>query len=73
MNKRQKICLWVGIIAFAFVGLISQKSNIYTTNTIPDTVVYISRLLVRWVIIGVITGGLIYTFKDKKPQDEQKR
>ena len=73
MNKKQKICLWIGIIAFAFVGLISQKGNIYTANTNPDTVVYISRLLIRWVIIGVITSGLIYTFKDKKPKAEQKQ
>ncbi|MCK4822712.1 hypothetical protein KA005_43515 [bacterium] len=72
MNKKQKICLWIGIIAFAFVGLCSQMGNIYTSNTVADTIVYISRLLVRWVIVGVITGGLMYTFRDKKPKADQK-
>jgi uncharacterized membrane protein len=73
MNRKQKICLWVGIIAFAFVGLTSQIGNIYTVNTTPDTIVYISKLLIRWVVIGVVTTGLIYTFRDKKakkPKDE---
>lgn len=76
MNKKQKYCLWIGIIAFAFVGLTSQIGNIYTANTTTDTIVYISKLLVRWVVIGVVTAGLIYTFrdkKDKKSREEQKQ
>jgi hypothetical protein len=76
MNKKQKICLWVGIIAFAFVGLISQIGNIYTVNTTSDTIVYISKLLIRWIVIAVVTIGLIYTFgdkKDKKSKDDQKQ
>lgn len=74
MNKKQKYCLWIGIIAFAFVGLTSQIGNIYTANTTPDTIVYISTLLVRWVVVGVVTTGLIYTFrnkKEKKPKDDE--
>ncbi|MBA7650477.1 hypothetical protein ES703_58283 [subsurface metagenome] len=31
------------------------------------------RLGLQWAIVGVITGGLIYSFKDKKPKDEQKQ
>ena len=65
MNRKQKICLWIGIIAFAFVGLISVSDIYFFAD--------ISRLLIRWVIIGVITSGLIYSFKDKKPKDKQKQ
>jgi len=28
------------------------------------------QLVVQWVIVSAITGGLIVTFKDKKPKDE---
>jgi heme/copper-type cytochrome/quinol oxidase subunit 4 len=75
MNWKQKICLWTGIITFAFVGLVSQMGNIYAINKTPDTIVYIAKLLIRWIIIVVVTIGLIYTFKDKrdkKTKGEQK-
>ncbi len=26
-----------------------------------------------WLMVAITTGGLIYTFRDKKPQDEQKQ
>jgi uncharacterized membrane protein len=87
MNKKQIICLWIGIVIFAFVGLTAQiqhHSYSYTAwnegssgttgTTIGDAIVDISNLLVRWVVILVITSGLIYTFRDKKakkPKDEQ--
>lgn len=88
MNKKQIICLWIGIVIFAFVGLTAQiqhHSYSYGTltfegvsgtsgTTIGDAIVDISNLLVRWVVILVITSGLIYTFRDKKakkPTDEQ--
>ena len=32
-----------------------------------------SKLFIQWCIVGLVTGGLIVTFKDKKPNDEQKR
>jgi len=32
----------------------------------------ITRLLIQWFIVALITGGLIVTFKDKKLKDEQK-
>lgn len=35
--------------------------------------VVLSNLITQWVIVSAITGGLIYTFKDKKPKDEQKQ
>jgi len=72
MNKKQKISLCIGIIAFAFVGFSSQMGNFYTANTIEDTIVYISRLIVRWIIVVVVTGGLIYIFKDKRDKEPEK-
>jgi len=27
----------------------------------------------QWTLVAVITGGLIISFKDKKPKDEQKQ
>lgn len=34
-------------------------------------IVVFSNLLVQWIVVSIITGGLIYAFRDKKPQDEQ--
>lgn len=87
MNKKQIICLWIGIIIFALVGLNSQRYvglHHYMSmgegpsggTTTGDAIVDISNFLVRWVVILVITSGLIYTFRDKKakkPKGEQKQ
>jgi len=35
--------------------------------------IVVSNLLVQWVVVSIITGGLIYAFKDDKPKDEQKQ
>ena len=32
--------------------------------------VVLSNLIVQWIIVSAITGGLIITFKDKKPKDD---
>lgn len=29
-----------------------------------------NKLLVQWAIVAFVTGGLVYTFKDKMPKDE---
>lgn len=31
----------------------------------------LNKLIIQWGIVGAVTGGLIYTFKDKKPKDGQ--
>ncbi|MHC4075741.1 MAG: hypothetical protein ACYSRZ_04930 [Planctomycetota bacterium] len=36
-------------------------------------VIDFTRLLTQWLMVAVIVGGLIITFKDKKPKDEQKQ
>ena len=81
MNKIQKITLWAGIIVIVAMGLFPPVKPIYRhpSPTITYRFLYEARdvrftkLLTQWVIVSVVSGGLIYTFKDKKPKDEQKQ
>lgn len=76
MNRKQIIVLWVGIIAFVYLGLTCRISGRGWTLEMESCVKDIAQLLVYWVVTAVVTGGLIYTFrdkKDKKPKDEQKQ
>jgi len=45
------------------------RDNAFGWFSRPD----ISRLLIQWAMVAVVTGGLIITFKDKKPKYEQKQ
>lgn len=82
MNKKQLIVLWIGIIIFVLVSLNpprkSYRTPIRRTNDAPIVQVIgagridVGVLLSRWSIIIVLTGGLIITFKDKKPKDQHK-
>ncbi len=82
MNKNQLIILWIGIIIFVLVSINPpQKSYpntpIHRTDNEPIVEIIGAgevdgvKLLSRWSIIIVLTGGLIYTFKDKRPKTEQ--
>ena len=92
MNWKQKICLWVGIAVIVAMGIfppvyhhtVFSWSNGPTVRppkyefllTATGSAIEYSKLFVQWAIIAVITGGLIYTFKDKKDEkveDEQKQ
>ena len=33
----------------------------------------LNKLIIQWGIVGAVTFGLIYTFGDKKPKEEQKQ
>jgi hypothetical protein len=62
MNKKQKICMWLGIIAVCLSNLVFLFFSIGEIIVFPD----ICRWLI-WVFgIVLITGGLIVTFKEKK-------
>lgn len=75
MKKRQKICLWLGIIIFVLIGL-------FPPNTIRDgwpwfifelrghTICY-SKLMVQWILVVVITSSLIYALRDKQKVKEK--
>lgn len=67
MNKKQLITMWCGIGAFALLGVFWPP---YSSLYIPSAIAMVIELLVRWAVVVVITGGLIYTFADKKPKDK---
>jgi hypothetical protein len=89
MNKKQLICLWVGIAAIGLIGIfppwvwrirasgadIEQEAGYKCILLPPErqpadirlrASLDIPRLCVQWFVVAVITGGLIYTFTDKR-------
>ena len=47
---------------YAFISAPPEvELGVYSTLNIP-------LLMVQWFLVSVVTGGLIYTFKDKKPK-----
>jgi hypothetical protein len=90
MNRKQIICLWIGIIIIVLMGIFPPWSaykgdgECYLLHkfilfqpaekNIPariDT----GHLFVQWIMVAVVTGGLIFTFRDKKEKklkEEQK-
>ncbi len=93
MNRKQKICLWLGIVAIVIIGIFSpwlytttgnglnsKKNAGYSCILFPPPPkgvglrygisLDVSRLCVQWVIVAVVTGGLIVTLKDKKQKDK---
>jgi len=94
MNRKPKICLWIGIAVIVAMGIyppwlytftaqgVNSRENAgYNCILTPpqpkeDIAPYgiildIPRLCLQWVIIAIVTGGLIVTFKDKKTKDKQ--
>lgn len=95
MNRKQIICLWIGIGVFILMGLFPPWVSKYgrfsgymfafnpTSHSLPPYLegrenkpvpyytydpslrVDISRLSVQWIIVAVITGGLLLTFREK--------
>lgn len=74
MNWKQKICLWVGIALVVLMGLFppyQYKPSVgvldmgYHFLLYSDTIgeINIKHLAVQWIIVAVITGGLIATFQ----------
>lgn len=39
----------------------------------PPCQIHVVQLVIQWVVVAVVTGGLMVTFADKKPEDEQKQ
>ena len=39
---------------------------------LEEPLIGFSKLFIQWCIVGLVTSGLIYTFKDKKEKDEQR-
>ena len=71
MEKRQMIVLWAGIAAIVLICLFTPR---YFDG--PNYRVDIGGLLARLVAVCAVTGGLIYTLRDKeekakKPESKQ--
>lgn len=83
MNKKQTTVLWVGILIFVLIGLFpplkSRSPKPISRTNMPqiitvfdsDSKVDVNQLFVYWSIIVVLTGGLIYTLKDKKTRSQK--
>jgi hypothetical protein len=35
--------------------------------------IHVVQLVIQWFMVAVVTGGLVVTFADKKPKEEQKQ
>lgn len=95
MNRKQKICLWIGIAIIVVMGIFPpwvmpitsrygsrdtvKRRYYYGYHSIweqrenPVESIDFHRLGLQWAITSVITGSLIYSFKDKKPKEHQKQ
>jgi len=80
MNKKQKNVLWIGIAIIVLIGIFPPGLGWQQTINNPLTIFEVrgefisyGKLLIQWAIVAVITGGLIYAFKDKQPENEQKQ
>jgi hypothetical protein len=79
MNRKQKICLWLGITVFGLMGLFPPfiSPEPYWTGGRPrfyQFILYtygnidISRLCIQWAMVVVVTASLIYILKVKTEQ-----
>jgi hypothetical protein len=41
-------------------------------NGVSRHQIYMTRLVIQWLMVAIVTGGLMPTLADKKPKDEQK-
>lgn len=72
MNKKQIVCLWMGIAVFVLVGLVRQVTPIYLWEAgRGGGYLMLPRFIVIWVCIIVVTIGLIYTFRDKQDKTDK--
>ena len=89
MNRKQIICLWIGISIIVLMGifppwiyvkqwyggvetfvlyhfiLTPPHPNIHDNNALPGVRIYTAQLCFQWVIVAVLTGGFIITFRDR--------
>jgi len=74
MNRTQLMVLWIGIGIIVLMGFfppaeshtpLDSYAEGYSFIMIVDDIAF-SRLFVQWAIVAAITGGLLYTLKDKK-------
>ena len=64
MNRKQLISMWLGIVAIVFFGFVTIVDS-YRSEY--------GRLAVCVFVTALVTGGLIYTFKDRKRPEVETR
>jgi hypothetical protein len=77
MNRNQKIVVVIGLVIIVLTGLFPPwKATIQGTTILrgyfvifkpPDPLSYVnsSRLLVQWIGVCIVVGGLVLILKDK--------
>jgi multisubunit Na+/H+ antiporter MnhB subunit len=84
--KKQNFCLWAGIVVIVLMGifpparpgmpprpLIGGKPPHYMfLLSTKASDIALNKLIIRWGIVGAITFGLFYIFRDKNPKSWQK-
>jgi len=82
MNKKQKICLWVVIAVIVAMGLfppwqpkpftyIGWAYSFIARAPEEHNGIDVITLCIQWFVVSVIAVSLIYTFRERKPKDEQ--
>jgi len=76
------VILWIGILLIVLMCLfppwiwydrIVGYAFLFSDRTVGNEIyrsahIYFVRLLIQCAIVGLITGGLVYTLKDKKAE-----
>ena len=74
MNWKQIVCMWLGIGLIVLIGFFSYMTfpKAFNDVSIIGPVVVECYRFGLWVfIVALVTGGLIYTFRDRKrPETE---
>ena len=75
INKKQKIVLWIGVVAFLTISVIPWRvkgfggaADVDGTSSYKPTYLPIQppELYKYWIVIGVVTGALIISLKESK-------
>jgi len=64
MNKKQLICMWVGIVAIVFFSFLLLE-RLYSLKWFD-----VVGFMIIFFLIILVTIGLIITLKDKKQKDD---
>lgn len=74
MNKKQTIVMWLGIVVTVLIVLFPPNyHHDYSISLLELSTneIYFVPLFLLIFCVALVTAGLIYTLRDKKPKDEQ--
>jgi multisubunit Na+/H+ antiporter MnhB subunit len=84
--KKQNFCLWAGIVVIVLMGIFPPARPgipprplvggkpvhyIFLLSAKASDIAF-KKLIIRWGIVGAVTFGLFYIFRDKNPKGQQK-